>query len=107
MDGLGLKTQPKQSQRKAGRDFLHAHPSPLLTLSRGGARYYLESWNSMVVPPDPSSPQMVLIAQGQPGGPRTHFKGLQPLLLFDVLYALAALLMEVLLLILIQQANLV
>lgn len=50
---------------------------------------------------------MVLIAQGQPGGPRTHFKGLYPVLLFDVLYALAALLLEVLLLLLIQQANLV
>lgn len=48
---------------------------------------------------------MVLIAQGHPGGPSTHFKGLHPLLLFDVFYALATLLLEVLLLLFIQQAN--
>lgn len=38
-------------------------------------------------------------------GPSTHFKGLHPLLLFDVFYALATLLPEVPSLLFIQQAN--
>lgn len=40
-------------------------------------------------------------------GPRTHFKGLKPPLLLDVFHALITLLLEVLSLLLIQQANLV
>ena len=39
-------------------------------------------------------------------GPRTHFKGLKPLLLVDEFHAVIALLLEVLFLLLIQQANL-
>lgn len=39
-------------------------------------------------------------------GHRTHFKGLRPLLLLDVFHALIALLLEVVSLLLIQQANL-
>lgn len=59
------------------------------------------------VPTDPPPPQLVLIAQGQHKAPRTHFKGLKPVLLPDVFYAFVALLLEVLFLLLIQQANLV
>lgn len=61
----------------------------------------LEHHGASPDPPPPAGFNCSRAAQS----PRTHFKGLEPVLLLDVFYALIALLLEVLFLPLIQQAN--